>query len=83
MTLKAEPLTAEAFAPYGDVLVAPASGRTDFSEALVSLRPNARPSLAVALVPSTGGTTLEAVRMERHEFTSQSLLPKEDRPLIF
>ncbi len=75
MKLKAEPLTAEAFAPYGDVLVAPDSGRTDFGETLVNLRDHARPSLAVALVPATSTTSLDAVRMERHEFTSQSFIP--------
>ncbi len=84
MTLKAEPLTAEAFAPYGDVLVAPTSGRTDFGETLVTLRPHARPSLAIALVPPADGVTLKATRMERHEFTSQSFIPLDvSRYLIF
>ena len=76
MKLKAEPLTAEAFASYGEVLDAPATpGRTYFNTTLATHRPEAWPSLSMALVPPTTTLPLEAVRMERHEFSSQSFLP--------
>ena len=76
MKLIAEPLTAEAFAPYGDVVIAPAdAGRSRFDAALATLRPNAAPSLSVAVVPPTTSLPLDAVRMERHEFSSQTFLP--------
>jgi len=75
MIIKPEPLRAEAFAPFGDVLEAPpAPGRLFFGEGLANRRPGAAPSLAVARVPQLGSLPLIATRMERHEFSSQSFL---------
>src|SRR5919204_635789 len=76
MKIIAEPLTEKAFAPYGDVLAAPAEfGRAYFDEGLHTSRASARPSLAVSLVRPLPRLPLEATVMERHEFSSQSFLP--------
>jgi ureidoglycolate lyase len=76
MRIVAAPLTAEAFAPYGDVLAAPAEfGRVYFDPGLRSSRPAARPSLSVGHVRPVANLPLEAKVMERHEFSSQSFLP--------
>jgi ureidoglycolate lyase len=77
MKIVAEPLRAEAFAPFGDVLEAPpdAGQRSFFSDALVNRRARARSSLAVAHVSPLATLPLKATRMERHEFSSQSFLP--------
>ena len=75
MIIKPEPLRAEAFAPFGDVLEAPpAAGRNFFGDGLANRRPGAAPSLAVACVPPLASLPLTATRMERHEFSSQSFL---------
>ena len=75
MIIVPEPLRAEAFAPFGDVLEAPAQpGRHFFADGLANRRPGAAPSLAVAHVPPITALPLVATRMERHEFSSQSFL---------
>ncbi len=77
-TIKAEPLTAAAFAPYGDVLEAPAEfGRLYCDTSLSNGRPQARPSLSIAHVKPVEAVPLQAVMMERHEFSSQSFVPLE------
>jgi ureidoglycolate lyase len=76
MRIIATPLTTEAFAPFGDVLTAPAEfGRVYFDAGLRTTRPGARPSLSVAHVGPLAVLPLEAKVMERHEFSSQSFLP--------
>ena len=72
--LRIEPLTAEAFAPFGQVIETPATaGRTYFSDALRSTRPQARPSLSMACrMPSP--LPLTATLMERHRFSSQTFI---------
>jgi ureidoglycolate lyase len=73
--MKVRPLTAEAFAPYGEVLAAPeAPGRDYFERALASTRPGAWPSLSLSLKDPTP-LPLTARRMERHAFSSQSFVP--------
>jgi ureidoglycolate lyase len=68
MKLIAQPLTAEAFAPFGAVLDAPReAGRTYFETTLANRRSGRRDE--VATVPFT------ATMMERHEFSSQSFVP--------
>lgn len=69
------PLTAAAFAPYGDVIEAPARpGRRRFDEALANLRHDARPGLALSrTAPSPAGTVV-LHQMERHAFSSQSFV---------
>jgi hypothetical protein len=49
VTIVAKPLTPEEFAPYGDVLISPPDfGRIYYDQGLATLRPTARPSLAVS-----------------------------------
>lgn len=76
MPILARPLTAEAFAPYGEVLSAPAeAGRVYFENSLGNGRPVARPSLSMVHRQQFASLPFEASLMERHEFSSQSFLP--------
>jgi ureidoglycolate lyase len=76
MIIVPEPLRADRFAPFGDVLAAPrAPGRNFFADGLANRRAGAKPSLAVAHVPPLAALPLTATRMERHEFSSQCFLP--------
>ena len=76
MELIAVPLTADAFAPYGEVLEAPAEpGRTFFESSLGNLRVGARPNLKIVTKLPVRGLPLEANMLERHEFSSQSFIP--------
>jgi len=76
MKIIAQPLTQEAFAPFGDVLSAPADpGRNYFEDALGNARPDARPSLSIVRRMPIAGLPFEANLMERHEFSSQSFVP--------
>jgi len=75
MIVFAEPLRADRFAPFGDVLEAPgAPGRLHFGAGLTNRRAGAAPSLAVAHVPPLAALPLVVTGMERHEFSSQSFL---------
>ena len=75
-TILAEPITAEGFLPFGDLLVPPpALGRTYFDAGLSNARPGARASLSVALTAPVASLPLDAVLLERHRFSSQSFLP--------
>lgn len=73
--MQVQPLTSQAFAPYGDVLAVPrANGRWDADASLFSARAAARPSLTLSqrdpvVLP------LQVLRMERHAFSSQTFLP--------
>ncbi len=71
-----EPLSAEAFAPFGTV-VAPQvePGRTYIDGALASLRPQARPSLSMSAKTDAVGLPLTIRQMERHAFSSQTFVP--------
>jgi ureidoglycolate lyase len=78
LELIALPLTAGAFAPFGEVLEAPAApGRSYFDASLGNLRPGAHPSLSIVLRLPVPGLPLEANLLERHEFSSQSFVPLE------
>ena len=75
-TIVAEPITPDAFAPYGDVLVCPiAPGRDYFDQGLVNGRPEVGASLSLAHVAPLSEMPLRVTRMERHEFSSQSFMP--------
>jgi ureidoglycolate lyase len=75
-TLATEPLSAAAFAPFGQVIEHPADfGRVYVSEALANGRPGAKPSLSMTHSRFLSTPHLEAVKMERHEFSSQSFVP--------
>ena len=76
MDIIPQPLTKEAFAPYGDVIDMPTkAGRNYYDAALGNLRPAAQPSLSVALREPTPDRPLKSELMERHEFSSQTFVP--------
>ena len=76
MELIAQPLTAAAFAPFGDVVEAPVKpGRAYFDTSLGNLRPAARPRLWMLTKMPAAGLPLEIKALERHEFSSQSFVP--------
>ncbi|SDZ90745.1 ureidoglycolate lyase [Rubrimonas cliftonensis] len=78
-----EPLTAAAFAPFGEPLVPPISaGRAFFEGALASRREAARPSLSLSRVEAAASLPVEARRMERHQFSSQSFVPMGDLAML-
>jgi ureidoglycolate lyase len=71
-----EPITAEAFAPFGLLVPPVRSGerRVELIEQLQNLRAQARPRLSLVAVPATS-LPLEAVEMERHIHSSQTFIP--------
>jgi ureidoglycolate lyase len=72
-----EPLTAEAFAPFGQVLQAPPGGaRVNLIEQLENRRPAAHAQLTLISVPPRT-LPLEITEMERHAHSSQAILPLE------
>ena len=76
MDIIPQPLTKEAFAPYGDVIDMPTeAGRNYYEDALGNLRAAARPSLSVALREPTPDRPLTSELLERHEFSSQTFVP--------
>jgi ureidoglycolate lyase len=76
MEVISQPLTKDAFAPFGDVIDVPdVAGRTYYEEALGNLRPTAHASLSVSLKPETTDRPLRAELLERHEFSSQTFMP--------
>ena len=76
MQIDPQPLTREAFAPYGDVIDIPTeAGRQYYEDALGNLRAEARPSLSLSLKADTPDRPLRAELLERHEFSSQTFVP--------
>jgi len=75
--VQAQPLTAEAFAPFGDVLTLPSTvgTRTYFDRSLANLRPDAPASLSLILAAPTLGRPVPITQFERHRFSSQSFVP--------
>ena len=74
--LKIEPIDAEAFAPFGQLLppAPPGEGRQELIEELQNDRASARPRLSIATTePKTLPVT--AVQMERHVHSSQAFTP--------
>ena len=72
----AEPLTAERFRDFGDVLMPPAgAGRIYYDGGLKTLRPGARASLSLARREEVASLPHVATLMERHQFSSQSFVP--------
>ncbi|MBR0674056.1 ureidoglycolate lyase [Neoroseomonas soli] len=77
MRLIAEPLTAEAFAPFGEVLAAPdAPGRVHIEGALANRRPHAKPTLYFTC-KAPSALPLTSTTMERHLHSSQSFVPMD------
>ena len=78
MELIARLLTPETFAPYGDVVEAPADpGRAYFETSLGNLRAQAQPRLWMLTKLPAPGLPIEITSLERHEFSSQSFVPIE------
>jgi ureidoglycolate lyase len=76
MIIVAEPIDAEAFAPFGDLLAAPrVPGRHAFGSGLANLRGAARSELTLSHVAPQGAFPLTVREMERHAYSSQSFLP--------
>ena len=76
MEIVPQPLTQQAFAPYGDVIDVPSEpGRQYYEDALGNLRPGAHPSLSMSLKTETPDRPLKAELLERHEFSSQTFVP--------
>ena len=75
MKLMTQPLTQDAFQPFGQVFTAPEQpGRARDMAKLENLRTAAPPILSVFSVePSEMPLTID--NMERHEFSSQSFMP--------
>ncbi|WP_237356354.1 ureidoglycolate lyase [Xanthobacter sp. YC-JY1] len=70
------PLTAAAFAPYGEVFAVPETVgvRTSFDKGLANLKPDVPASLSIILAsPVPQPVAVEVI--ERHVFTSQSFVP--------
>lgn len=76
MRLLAQPLTAAAFAPFGELLEAPGEGRAHFNAALANLRPGVPPDLSI-VVKEPDALPFASAVMERHPSSSQSFLPMD------
>jgi ureidoglycolate lyase len=74
--LKIEPINAEAFAPFGQLLppVPPGAGRQELIEELQNDRASARPRLSIATTEPKA-LPLTALQMERHVHSSQAFTP--------
>ena len=74
--LKIEPISAEAFAPFGQLLppVPPGAGRQELIEELQNDRASARPRLSIATTEPKA-LPLTALQMERHVHSSQVFAP--------
>jgi ureidoglycolate lyase len=76
MRIQLQPLTAQAFAPFGEVLEFPArTGRSYFDACLANRRAVAMPSISLSRREDFLALPLQATVMERHEFSSQSFIP--------
>jgi len=76
MLITAEPIDADAFRPFGDVLVAPPEpGRRAFGGGLANLRTHAKSELTLSLTAPEVAFPLPVRELERHPFSSQSFLP--------
>jgi ureidoglycolate lyase len=75
MEIVPQPLTQEAFAPFGDVIDVPReAGRKYYEDALGNLRPNAHQPVDEPQGRDAHGL-LTAEMLERHEFSSQTFVP--------
>jgi ureidoglycolate lyase len=74
--LKIEPIEAEAFAPFGQLLprLPPGAGRQELIDELHNRRASARPRLSFTTVEPKA-LPLTAVQMERHVHSSQAFAP--------
>jgi ureidoglycolate lyase len=76
MEILPQPLTPDAFAPFGEVIEVPQqAGRTSYDDALGNTRPHAKASLSMTYRLPSAERPLVCSTMERHEFSSQSFVP--------
>ena len=80
----AEPLHADSFSEFGEVIHRPAEGvREFFNNRLENNRTDARIDLSLATIKPVDKLPLRATVMERHPFSSQTFLPlKASRYLV-
>lgn len=72
----AEPLNADSFSEFGEVIQSPPEGaRHFFNEQLKNTRAGAQADLSLATIKPVGTLPLHATVMERHPFSSQTFLP--------
>ena len=72
----AEPLNAEVFDPFGQVLEGPAEpGRTFFNEILENARVNANVDLSIVTISPVNELPIQAKILERHPYSSQTFIP--------
>ena len=72
----AEPLNAEAFRPFGQVLEGLAEpGRKYFNEILENARVKAGVDLSIATLSPPGKLPMRAQTLERHPYSSQTFIP--------
>lgn len=75
LQLAARPLTAEAFAPYGEVLAAPTDiGRHYYGPGIENRRPQARLDFSLSTI-APGHLPLKLKLFERHAFSAQVFMP--------
>ncbi|MCW0234022.1 MAG: ureidoglycolate lyase [Ferrovibrio sp.] len=75
LQLAARPLTAEAFAPYGEVLAAPAdTGRHYYGPLIENRRPQAGLDFSLSTVAASH-LPLKLKLFERHAFSAQVFMP--------
>lgn len=74
--IRARPLTADAFAPFGQVMMARGSEprRDEFAARLESFRPAARANMTFLRVP-LAAPPIALTLIERHRFSSQTFVP--------
>lgn len=82
--IHAQPVTAAAFAPYGQVLNDPGpDNRADYVARLANGRPAANVNLGVVRALPPRALPITVTKMERHPQSSQSFLPLDcDRYLV-
>ena len=80
----AEPLNADNFSEFGEVIRRPPEGvRKHYNELLENARTGARVDLYLTEIKPAGKLPLHATVMERHPFSSQTFLPlKASRYLV-
>jgi ureidoglycolate lyase len=78
VSIPLEPISAEAFAPFGLLLRAPAVGgpRLDLIDDLQNTRSTAKPRLSLGMARPRG-LPLTATQMERHVHSSQTFIPQD------
>lgn len=77
-----EPITADAFAPFGTVLAAPPDlARVNFAAPVSNYRPTARANLALVR-PPMATFPFRVSLMERHPFSTQAFLPLGGAPAL-